>query len=142
MKPKGFQELQEAFKDQGMRLTYQRKVILDILRGTKSHPSAEMVYASAKRRIPNVSLGTVYRNLNVLKGCGMIQELDFGSSVSRYDANTSHHYHVRCIRCDKVEDVDLSTVAGLDRQVEDCMGYRAVTHRVEFQGVCPECWKG
>jgi len=161
-----FHELQESFKAQGMRLTYQRKVILDILRGTKLHPTADKVYAEAKRRIPNISLGTVYRNLNVLSGHGMIRELDYGKGLTRYDGNPCPHYHVRCVRCGKVEDVGmpviegikrraeqcmgepccwssvLFNIGGMDRRAERCTGYLVVEHRVEFQGVCSECAKG
>jgi len=134
-----FEHLQEMFKKQGIRLTYQRQVILDILRATKLHPTAEMVYATARERIPSISLGTVYRNLSFLRDRGIIQELDFGKGISRYDGDPNPHYHVRCIGCEKVEDVDIPVIGGLDRRAEDQMGYRDVKHRLEFLGLCTDC---
>ena len=73
------------------RMTDQRRVILEELRATKSHPTADELYRDVRRRLPKISLGTVYRNLDILNKAGMINKLDFGSGQSRYDADLSNH---------------------------------------------------
>ena len=74
-------------KQKSIRMTEQRKLILNILRSTKSHPTADWIYQEARKEIPNISLGTVYRNLKILVQAGEILEMDFGSGYSRYDSN-------------------------------------------------------
>ena len=82
-----------------MRRSRQRDRILEILRGTRSHPTAEWVYGQLRRESPHVSLGTVYRNLEVLAEMGQIQKLELGGTVKRFDWNPQRHYHIRCLQC-------------------------------------------
>lgn len=121
------------------RMTKQKRIILDILRNTQCHPSADWVYEQAKKHIPDISLGTVYRNLNVLKNLGEILELNYGSTYSRYDGNSQNHYHFVCQKCNKLVDVDMPVYQGLDKMVQDTMGYKVDFHRMEFYGICDEC---
>ncbi len=74
-------------KKRKKRMTKQRKIILDVLKNTTSHPTADWIYDQVREVLPNISLGTVYRNLKVLKEMGEIMELDFGSTYSRFDGN-------------------------------------------------------
>ena len=74
-----------------IRMTKQRKLILDVLRSTKSHPTADWIYEKVRQEIPNISLGTIYRNLNILRDMGEIMELDYGSKYSRFDGNAENH---------------------------------------------------
>ncbi|HHT43218.1 MAG TPA: transcriptional repressor [Firmicutes bacterium] len=127
MKPKGF-----------VRRTRQREVILEVLRGTKSHPTADWVYQEVRKEMPQVSLGTIYRNLKTLSEHGEIQELAFGSTHSRFDANKDMHYHFVCEQCGMIEDLDIPPVEGLDDQVEQ-LGFKVTSHRLEFYGSCPKC---
>lgn len=128
MKPKGF-----------VRRTRQREIILDVLRGTTSHPTADWVYQEVRKEIPHVSLGTIYRNLKTLSENGEIQELAFGSTHSRFDANAHSHYHFVCEHCKTVDDLELESVAELEQRVEKLGGYSVSWHRLEFYGLCPEC---
>ena len=89
--------------------------------------------------MPNISLGTVYRNLNHLRDEGKIQELCFGRGVNRYDGDVRDHYHVRCIECGKVEDVPHVSPRASSQEIGRMTGYRILSHRLEFWGVCPEC---
>jgi Fur family peroxide stress response transcriptional regulator len=130
VKPKGF-----------VRRTRQREAILDVLRGTKSHPSADWVYQEVRKEMPHVSLGTIYRNLRTLSENGEIQELAFGSNHSRFDANPHSHYHFVCESCGSIEDLDMSVVAELDDKVEKLGNYKVLGHRLEFFGICPNCSK-
>ena len=87
------------------RNTRQRKVILEELKKLKCHPTATELYEAARSRIPKISLGTVYRNLELLASNGIIKKLEFSGAEARFDGNTSKHYHARCIHCGRVDDV-------------------------------------
>ena len=80
-----------------MRSTKQRCMILEVLKGTKAHPTAGWIYEQVKERYSNISLGTIYRNLNLLKDNGIIKELKFGKNTARYDANSEPHHHIFCL---------------------------------------------
>lgn len=128
MKPKGF-----------VRRTRQREAILEVLRGTTSHPTADWVYQEVRKEMPHVSLGTIYRNLRTLSEHGEIQELAYGSNHSRFDANAHNHYHFICENCGSVIDLDLPSMPELEGKVEALGNYQVVAHRLEFYGICPAC---
>ena len=86
-------------------MTPQRQVILEELRKVNTHPSADEIYEMARKRLPRISLGTVYRNLEILSARGEIQKLEFGCSLKRFDGVAQDHYHIRCLDCDRVIDV-------------------------------------
>ena len=119
----------------------QRDLILNILRSSKCHPTADWIFEQARKEMPNISLGTVYRNLNFLFSEGKIQELCFGRGVNRYDGDLRDHYHVRCDICGKVEDVPHISPRVSSEQIENLTEYHIHSHRLEFCGVCPECIK-
>lgn len=121
------------------RMTKQKKVIMDVLRSTTSHPTAEWIYTQAKKIIPDLSLGTVYRNLNLLKESNLIMELNYGSSFNRYDANPKNHYHFQCQRCGNVYDLDFPIDAINQEKIIN--GHHIYSHRLEFYGLCSICAK-
>ncbi|MGM0602474.1 MAG: Fur family transcriptional regulator [Bacillota bacterium] len=121
------------------RMTKQRKAILRVLKNTKSHPTADWIYEQVKKEIPNISLGTVYRNLNVLSELGKIQILDYGSTYSRYDGNPENHYHFRCEKCGKVFDIHVDLFDDINKIVNEETAFQVNEHRLEFTGLCPEC---
>ena len=125
-----------------MRMTKQKKVILEVLKNTTSHPTADWVYEQAKKQIPDISLGTVYRNLNVLRDMGEIMELNYGSSQSRFDGNPKEHYHFTCENCSRVYDIDFPVQREMNDLVERKNGHRVDYHRLEFYGECKDCRKG
>lgn len=121
------------------RWTRQREVILEELRKLRSHPTAAGLYQIVRRRLPKVSLATVYRNLERLSELGMVRKLDLGGSEARFDGDLRHHDHVRCVGCGRVDDVPGPPLElGPDRQ-DDWGGYRIVDYRLEYLGVCPGC---
>lgn len=128
MKPKGF-----------VRRTKQREAILEVLRSTTSHPTADWVYQEVRKEMPHVSLGTIYRNLRTLSDHGEIQELAYGSTHSRFDANPENHYHFVCTSCDAVLDLDIECMPELEEKVQELGGYQIASHRLEFFGLCPSC---
>jgi Fur family ferric uptake transcriptional regulator len=123
-----------------MRMTKQRQVILEELTKINSHPTADELYEHVRRRLPRISLGTVYRNLELLSRHGLIKKLDIGGSQMRFDGDLERHHHVRCIRCGHIEDLPSDTgLTECDREMIRSTGFDVVERRVEFLGVCPAC---
>ena len=125
-------------KHPNLRMTRQRKVILEELRKVKTHPSADEVYEMVRKRLPRISLGTVYRNLEILSESGDIQKLEPGCSLKRFDGDTSEHFHIRCVRCDRIADAPLPDLK-VDLEGVNPTDFKITGHRLEFLGVCPEC---
>lgn len=124
-----------------MRMTPQRSIILDELRKTRSHPTADEVYALVRRRLPRISLATVYRNLDLLAQAGMIQMVELGGCPRRYDGWVEDHFHVRCNECGEVGDVSDGLLGRARERVEKLSGYDITGHHLEFTGMCPGCRK-
>ena len=121
------------------RMTEQRRIILETLRNTTSHPTADWVYARVREQLPSISLGTIYRNLRSLAEKGDILRLSYGSGQDRYDGDSRPHYHFRCSRCDSVYDITLPYDLPLDsRAAPHCPGV-ITEHRLEFIGICADC---
>jgi len=124
--------------ERNTRQTRQKQVILEALRRVTSHPTADEVYQMARERIPNISLGTVYRNLEQLCEQGVIRRLALAGSQMRFDGRAYRHHHVRCIRCERVDDV--ISVRGNPNSIDvETAGYTILGHRIEFYGLCPDC---
>ncbi len=121
------------------RQTKQRRALLDLLRSTKSHPTAAWLYDGLRKNHPEMSQGTVYRNLSVLAEQGLVQVLRSGSAQDRFDADTSLHYHVACTRCGRVDDLPLPPETERNKAAEALSGYRITGHRIDYYGICPEC---
>jgi Fur family transcriptional regulator, ferric uptake regulator len=122
-----------------MRMTTQRRVILEELAKVTSHPTADDLYERVRRRLPRISLGTVYRNLELLSQAGLILRLSAAGAQRRFDATTSQHYHIRCTRCGRVDDVKLKTTNKLEKALQKRCDYRVTGHWLEFTGICPSC---
>ncbi len=121
----------------GKRYSRQRELIYEALMGTDQHPTAEMVYHWLKPENPTLSLGTVYRNLNLLAEEGSITRMDF--PVERYDANTRPHPHFCCRVCGRVYDLDLPYDASLDQAALEASGHDIERHEQIFYGSCVNC---
>lgn len=120
-------------------MTTQRKVILEELRKLDTHPSADEIYEVVRLRLPRISLGTVYRNLDVLSELGEIQKLELSGSLKRFDWDTNKHYHIRCIGCNRVEDAPVAPLNQLEDELYDTTVFEIVGHNLEFIGLCPKC---
>lgn len=134
-------KIKNDLKSHMMRSTRQRAIIKEALKGTKVHPTADWIYDKVREKCPNVSLGTIYRNLNLLKEAGLIKELKFGKNTARYDGNFKSHYHISCLECGKLEDIQCKLHPDLTKIVEKTNGYKILNHQLEFNGICPECLK-
>jgi Fe2+ or Zn2+ uptake regulation protein len=123
----------------GSRMTKQRHKILQVIKNTDYHPTADWIYQQVRKEMPNISLGTVYRNLGILKEKGEIIELNYGSSHSRYDGNPNPHYHFGCTECQRVFDISIPVKQQLIDEVMNREGHLVTEQRIEFYGVCREC---
>jgi Fur family transcriptional regulator, peroxide stress response regulator len=124
------------------RMTKQRRLILEEVRRMMDHPTADEVYEAVRKTIPRISLGTVYRNLDVLAESGEIARLKNSGNQSRFDGDTSNHYHVRCTECGRIANLKGVDVEVDGLQLGAACGFEVVGHWLEFQGVCPACKGG
>ncbi len=121
------------------RNTPQRRIILEELCAVTTHPTAAELYILVRRRAPRVSLGTVYRNLEVLHQDGMINKLELAGAETRFDGDLSEHDHVRCSECGNLEDVFGLETNNKPAQPAELAGYQISGYRLEYIGVCPDC---
>ena len=128
-------------QDKNRRITKQRQVILEELRKLNTHPSADEIYKVVRRRLPRISLGTVYRNLEILAQMGEIQKLELSGSLKRYDWDTNKHYHIRRVRCNRVDNAPIAPLNQLEDELYEATVFEIIGHNLEFTGLCPECSK-
>jgi len=126
-------------KEPLLRMTRQRQLILEELRDVCTHPCADEIYAMVRKRMPRISLGTVYRNLEVLASLGEIQKIETGGSLKRFDGNITPHYHIRCLHCQKVVDAPIAPLKNIENLLAGKTDFQITGHRVEFLGICPQC---
>ncbi len=117
----------------------QRERILELLQATGIHPTADWIYNEMKREFPNLSMGTVYRNLTILTEQGLIGKIDFGSTFDRFDANIGPHYHFICEQCGAIVDLEMPVETALDEKVAGETPFTVHRHRIEFYGLCDKC---
>ncbi len=120
-------------------MTRQRQAILEALRRAETHPTADEVHRMVRRVLPRVGLATVYRGLEALSQAGLIRSLGAAQAPRRYDGEVGRHYHVRCLRCGRVGDVEMAAPASVERAARRGTGFQIVGHRLEFLGICPRC---
>jgi len=125
--------------DTDMRLTPQRQIILEELSKVKTHPTANEVYDMVRKRLPRIGLGTVYRNLDLMADSGMILKLEVGGTQKRFDATTDLHYHIRCCRCGRVDDIEMDVFHDLEQSASNATDYQVLGHHIEFTGICKSC---
>nr|WP_318684428.1 transcriptional repressor [uncultured Acetatifactor sp.] len=121
------------------RNTIQRSLVLKTVRELKSHPTVDEVYTAATAEHPTISKGTVYRNLNQLAEEGEIRKMDVPAGVEHYDHCCHEHYHVRCLKCGRIYDVDMDYIPHLERAIKDAHGFEFSGYDLMFKGVCAEC---
>ena len=124
-----------------MRKTKQREVILRVLGEHMDHPSADTIYEEVRKFLPRISLGTVYRNLEIMSESGTIMKLETGGSIKRFDPVTGPHPHFRCVKCGAIEDlpfgVDDSLFTG---KMDDWAHGRIIQNlNIEYTGLCIKC---
>ena len=117
-----------------------RNAILSYLQGVTNHPSAEMVFTELKQEIPDLSMGTVYRNLNLFKQQGLAVSVATVKGVERFDGNTEPHVHFICGQCDAVIDLmEMDVPESLKATAESCCGGQVENCQLNFTGLCKDC---
>lgn len=131
----------ETLKDSGVRITPQRHAILEYLIESMSHPTADEIYKALEGKFPNMSVATVYNNLRVFKEIGLVNELTYGDSSSRFDYVTTDHYHIICELCGNIKDFHYPGLDEVEALAESITGFKVENHRMEVYGTCPDCQK-
>lgn len=121
-----------------LHTTRQRKVILEELEKTRRHPTADELFQAVRRRLPRISLGTVYRNLELMSAQGLINKLNTFDGPARFDFNTHQHHHFFCLHCGGVTDLEVECD---ELKVKTPRGYQVQGCQIEFKGLCPDCRK-
>ena len=127
-----------ALRARGKRLTRPRRIILDVVRASDAHPSATAVYRQVRRRLPRVSLATVYRNLRMLAAEGLLSERADAAGM-RFDGNTAVHDHFTCVACGRIYDVPALAPPAVRARVASRTGFEILSQRIEFHGRCGAC---
>lgn len=119
----------------------QRDCIKEFLDGRKDHPTADTVYMNVRKSLPNISLGTVYRNLTLLADIGEITRIRVGDGIDRFDAVTTPHYHFICRECGSVMDLDMDNMDVLNLSAAKHFKGQIEGHSTYFYGKCEKCCK-
>jgi Fur family transcriptional regulator, peroxide stress response regulator len=123
----------------GRALTPQRQAVLDVVLGSGEHLTANEIFEAARRRLPAISFATVYNSLKYLKEAGLIREINFGKSSSRYDRETGRHDHALCSRCGRLTDFDLPETPQMLRAAARRSRFKPESIHLTLVGICPEC---
>ena len=135
------EQVAERLRGQGFKVTPQRLAVYQALARTKTHPNAETLFKELRPLYPTMSLATVYKSLSILCAIELAQELSLGEDSFRYDADTSHHPHIRCTVCGRVDDVPAMETEAFTKRVANETGYSLTDYQVYFFGRCPVCRK-
>ncbi len=119
----------------------QRDAIKNFLITRKDHPSADVVYSQVREAFPNISLGTVYRNLTLLAEIGEIARIRVGDGMDHFDADISSHYHFICSECGSVIDLDMDSISQINKTASANFDGQIDGHVTYFYGICPNCKK-
>ena len=129
----------DSAKGQEKRLTPQREAVLQAVREVDDHPTANDLFARARKYLPGISYATVYNSLRYLREAGLVQELRFGDSASRYDAITERHDHAVCSECGKLVDFELAGSADLMQEAARKSHFQPESVHLTLVGRCPDC---
>ena len=122
-----------------LKYSKQRESIKSFLATRTDHPTADTIYMNLRKELPNISLGTVYRNLNLLVSTGDIIKISCADNIDRFDANTAPHYHCMCTACGNVHDLPMEVMSDLNTQAETYFEGIVNYHHIMFYGTCKKC---
>ena len=127
----------EACRERGMPVTHQRLAVFRALLESESHPDADAIHKSLREAYPTLSLGTVYKTLEMLVGLGLVREVGAPGSRKRFDANRHPHHHLWCTHCHRLRDVELDGAAAVD--LPKGLDFTVTDVTVQFNGICSDC---
>jgi len=134
------QKKQDA-DDEVRKLTPQRDAVFQVILNREDHPTAGEIFEAAKLRLPSISYATVYNSLRYLRDAGLVHEIKFGDSSSRYDRETDRHDHAICNNCGKLVDFDLPQTAQLMQAAARKSQFKAESVHLTLRGLCANCRK-
>lgn len=135
-----FETIVESLRDNNHKITPQRLAIVRALAESEEHPSVETIYQALQADFPTMSLATVYRNILLIKSLGEVLELGFADGSNRYDGNKPYpHPHLVCIKCKAIIDPDLESLEKMKTEVSNETGFKILSHRLDFFGICESC---
>ena len=135
-----FDQMLSKVKDHNFRVTPQRLAVLKVLAASNGHPTVERIYETVKTEFPTTSIATIYKTVNLLKQLNEVLELGFPDGSNRYDGKKPDpHPHVICVQCKRIIDPDLDTLKDMTAEVADETGFKILTHRLDFFGICGDC---
>ncbi|MGN8887321.1 Fur family transcriptional regulator [Blautia sp. HCP28S3_G10] len=121
------------------RNTIQKDLVKNAVYEMKRHVTANEVYEFLKMEYPTIGKGTVYRNLDILSEEGALRKVEVPDGANRFDITLKNHYHVRCIKCGEVSDVDMEEKPDLMKRIHDTHGIDFLEYDISFKGICPRC---
>jgi len=124
------------------KLTPQREAVLQVIMGREDHPTASDIFEAARKRLPTISYATVYNSLRYLREAGLVHEISFGDSASRYDRETGRHDHAICTDCGSLVDFDLPEAAKLMQAAARKSRFKPESVHLTLRGLCPDCRDG
>jgi Fur family peroxide stress response transcriptional regulator len=137
--PQAETQFRKVCQQAGLTVTHQRHVIYDVLCSIEGHPSPEEVYARVKRRIPAISLATVYKNLHLFIDSGIFQQVSLHHGSMRVETNQTRHYHLLCSGCKAIHDLDPASL-GIDELPRALPGgFRMERLSIDVVGICADC---
>ncbi len=122
-----------------LKYSRQREAIKEFLLSRTDHPTADVVYENVRQEFPNISLGTVYRNLNLLVEIESVAKISLKDGVDRFDAKTNPHYHFVCNDCGCVSDLPIKLSIDLNDEIAQTIGASVTSHEINFYGLCKDC---
>jgi Fur family peroxide stress response transcriptional regulator len=135
-----YESIVKKLSENNHKLTPQRLAISKILANSEGHPNVENIHERLQEDFPTMSLATVYRNVMLLKSLGEVYELGFPDGSNRYDGNKPYpHPHVLCVQCKKIIDPDLASLQDMTAEVAEETGFKILTYRLDFFGICRDC---
>ncbi|NME81844.1 Fur family transcriptional regulator [Clostridium sp. SM-530-WT-3G] len=132
-------QIASIFKEKKLKLTPQRLAVYNYLINTTAHPSADKIYTDIHVQYPTMSLATVYKSLKTLVEVDLVQELNVGEGNFRYDANSTPHPHIQCLKCGKVDDLTDLKFDDINSSAEMHTDYKIVSSQIYFYGYCKDC---
>lgn len=121
------------------RHTIQRDIVLSAVNALRNHPTADEIYEHIHSSHPSVSRATVYRNLSDLSESGEVLHVELPNAADIFDFNTIPHYHIRCVECGRVYDVEYPYIEDIEKNISEKSGFKILTHELIFTGLCPMC---
>ncbi len=141
MQPKASSAFRELCLEHGIAVTHQRQVLYEVMQGMEGHPSPEEVYARVKKKVPSISLATVYKNIHLFVESGVLRKMSMHHGSVRVEMNEQAHHHLVCSKCKAIADIDEASLGELPKRRKLPGGFLVQRYAVDAIGLCAKCQK-